>query len=418
VHYFIFVIFFALVAGDVAAWLLASRRLGAMRGLRWRLLHVFWHLFITGMLFYPVALLVLSIAGVADARRKMDFVPAPLVAAVFTWHLFVLPLTLIGWLLGGFAAMGRVLWSRSRRRPVLASAASGQRGGASGEQAATEQRGPTRRSVLIAGAVALPPLLTIGLTTWGARTSGHIRIRSIEVPVPGLPAGLSGFTIAHVTDTHVGKWTSGPLLREISELTNSIKPDMVAFTGDLIDFSIDDLPEGLEMLRRIKSPLFLCEGNHDLIDDPLRFRRETRQAGLKLLTGDSAFMEARGHSLQIMGVPWARSEMLMRDNAHLAARFVAPGAFPILLAHHPHTFDYAAGLPLILSGHTHGGQLMLTSDFGAGNMFFRYLSGVYRKAEGTLVVSNGAGNWYPLRINAPAEILRLTLRPAPTPAEA
>lgn len=86
-------------------------------------------------------------------------------------------------------------------------------------------------------------------------------------------------------------------------------------------------------------------------------------------------------------------------------------AFPILLAHHPHAFDVAAeaGFPLTLSGHTHGGQLMLTREFGVGNILFHYISGIYRKGDKLLVVSNGTGNWLPLRINAPAEILHLTL---------
>jgi hypothetical protein len=89
-----------------------------------------------------------------------------------------------------------------------------------------------------------------------------------------------------------------------------------------------------------------------------------------------------------------------------------PDAFPILLAHHPHAFDAAveAGLPLTLSGHTHGGQLMLDSRHGGGPFFFRYWSGLYTRGSGQLIVSNGVGNWFPLRINAPAEIVHLTLR--------
>jgi predicted MPP superfamily phosphohydrolase len=89
-------------------------------------------------------------------------------------------------------------------------------------------------------------------------------------------------------------------------------------------------------------------------------------------------------------------------------------AFPILLAHHPHAFDpaTAAGLPLVLSGHTHGGQLMLTHNIGVGPLRFRYWSGVYEKPGSRLFVNNGVGNWFPLRINAPAEIVKLTLRRA------
>ncbi len=92
-----------------------------------------------------------------------------------------------------------------------------------------------------------------------------------------------------------------------------------------------------------------------------------------------------------------------------------PDAFTIVLAHHPHAFDRAAaaGVPLTLAGHTHGGQFMLTRDIGAGSILFKYCSGLYRQGPSALVVSNGVENWFPLRINAPAEILHLTLRSTP-----
>ena len=71
-----------------------------------------------------------------------------------------------------------------------------------------------------------------------------------------------------------------------------------------------------------------------------------------------------------------------------------------------------AGLPLTLAGHTHGGQLMLTDHIGAGPLRFRYWTGLYRKAAGQLFVCNGVGNWFPLRVNAPCEIVKLTLKQA------
>jgi predicted MPP superfamily phosphohydrolase len=88
------------------------------------------------------------------------------------------------------------------------------------------------------------------------------------------------------------------------------------------------------------------------------------------------------------------------------------GAVPIVLAHHPHAVDYAIDVPLTLAGHTHGGQLMLTENMGFGPAMFRYWSGLYRRDDRALVVSNGVGNWFPLRTRAPAEIIHLTLRAA------
>ena len=93
-----------------------------------------------------------------------------------------------------------------------------------------------------------------------------------------------------------------------------------------------------------------------------------------------------------------------------------PRAFPILLAHHPHAWNYCGDIPLTLSGHTHGGQLMWDERHGFGPMMFQYWTGLYRRAAmlgrpaQALVVNNGIGNWFPLRSRAPAEILHLTLK--------
>ena len=89
-----------------------------------------------------------------------------------------------------------------------------------------------------------------------------------------------------------------------------------------------------------------------------------------------------------------------------------PDSFPILLGHHPHTFDAAikADLPLTLTGHTHGGQCMLDRQHVLGPALFRYWSGLYTRGCSQMIVSNGVGNWLPVRINAPAEVVHLTLR--------
>jgi len=92
------------------------------------------------------------------------------------------------------------------------------------------------------------------------------------------------------------------------------------------------------------------------------------------------------------------------------------GDLRILLAHHPHLFDVADSTDLVLTGHTHGGQIM-AGPIGFGPLFFKYWSGIYQRRNTTLVVSNGCGDWFPCRIGAPAEIglLRLTAAKAASP---
>ena len=261
-----------------------------------------------------------------------------------------------------------------------------------------------------------PVLATLGTTAFCLPRITRFRIRELTVFLQDLPQALDGMRIAHVTDTHVGKFTRGRVLDEIVAATNRLDVDLVLFTGDLIDNTLRDLPAAVKMLQAIKSRagLFVIEGNHDLFENPKAFERGLRDAGLALLRNEAATVQVRGVPVQLLGIVWKHGEAAMARDVAAVAKLRYLDAFPILLAHHPHAFDRAAehGFPLTLAGHTHGGQVMLTPNIGAGPAMFRYWSGLYEKSGSTLVVSNGTGNWFPLRVNAPAEIIHLTLRKA------
>ena len=163
----------------------------------------------------------------------------------------------------------------------------------------------------------------------------------------------------------------------------------------------------------------IIEGNHDLIENPREFETRVRASGIPFLLDESIIVNVHGFPVQLLGLRWTRAYGEGRDAA-IGAEVKKlleqrnAGAFPILLAHHPHAFDAAAEaqMPLTLSGHTHGGQLMLNEQLGFGPALFRYWSGLYERGASKLIVSNGVGNWFPLRVNAPAEIVHLTLRRA------
>ena len=148
-----------------------------------------------------------------------------------------------------------------------------------------------------------------------------------------------------------------------------------------------------------------------------------RERKLPILINETKTISIRENPIQILGLRWGglgprsvrsreHGDELIAQSMGVLTPSLDPSAFQILLAHHPHAFDVATKnkIPLTLSGHTHGGQLMLTDSFGFGPAMYRYWSGLYEKDESKLLVSNGVGNWFPLRINAPAEILHLTLR--------
>jgi predicted MPP superfamily phosphohydrolase len=276
----------------------------------------------------------------------------------------------------------------------------------------------TRRQVLGTAALAVPMIATFGATAASMPQRNHFRVRNLTIRLRELPAALDGIRIAHVSDTHVGKFTRGKILHALADATSRLEADLVLLTGDLIDHSIDDLPEALDMVQRMRarSGLFTIEGNHDLFEGVEPFVEGVRGRGIPLLRDESTILQIRGRPVQLMGLAWHGRGGSIEAGVDRVADQRDPDAFPILLAHHPHAFDRAAerGIPLTLAGHTHGGQIMLTPEIGPGPMMFKYWSGEYRKASSghSLVVSNGAGNWFPLRTCAPAEIIHLTLRRA------
>ncbi len=282
---------------------------------------------------------------------------------------------------------------------------------------------PGRRALLNA-LVAGPPVLAVVGTAVGLVQSRGFVTREQELPVPGLPPALDGLKVVHVSDTHVGAFTRGPVLGKIVAAVNGFDADLVCFTGDLVNHDLADVPAGCEMLLacRARHGVFAVEGNHDLFQGVEAFRQKVRARGVDLLVDEGRSLTIRGEPVDLIGLRWAADRRPGESaDRGLEGAFSAtvrgfsrrPGAFSICLAHHPHAFDVAAdhAVALTLTGHTHGGQLMLPGGVGPGPLMYRYWSGVYEKPGATTVVSNGSGNWFPLRTFAPAEVVCLVLRP-------
>ncbi len=371
---------------DVIWWLVCTR---LCRATWWRL---FNHIFLAAQSLGLLGL-VLGRIGNCDLDRLM---PKAVVAAVFIWHMIILPVVLVA-LLVALPFILIVAIARFRRG-----------------RATLTPRGMSRRQFLATTAAALPPLLTVSLTGVAMRQLAGFRIRHLDVPINGLPEALHGLTIAHVSDTHVGRFTSGRVLDDMVRAVNDLRSELVLFTGDLVNDELIDLDRGIDLLGRMGCS-YTIEGNHDLIENGPEFERRMRESKIPFLLDQAATAELRGVTVQFLGLSWTRAHE-NRDQAIGKAvtqllQQRDPAAFTILMAHHPHAFDAAAAanVPLILSGHTHGGQLMLNEQVGFGPALFRYWSGVYERNLSKLIVSNGVGNWFPLRVQAPAEIIHLTL---------
>jgi predicted MPP superfamily phosphohydrolase len=417
---FILLIVLTLILLDGLVWWLSWR---AVRGLRWRKA---WRLAVSVFM----AIQLWSLLWVISARLMPpgaeSWIPRPVHSMVMLWHFILLPSALLGWGLAGVLLAAVVIWKWTHQRLI---------------RPHSDQALPapdpahsrlTRREFLGGVAATAPAIFTVTGTLASLPQLQSFRVRHLPLVVPSLPAELDGLRIAHVSDVHVGRLTSGRILGEIVDRTNALNPDLVLLTGDLINHALADLPSAIEMVRafRARHGTWLCEGNHDLIESRTEFERRVKNAHIGLLLDESAQVSINGKLVQILGLPWARSVVspsgaLLRGDSAIeytvqrVARHLEPSAFPILLAHHPHAFDFAAraGIPLTLCGHTHGGQLMLKNGFGFGPWMYRYWSGAYESGNSRAVVSNGVGNWFPLRINAPAEVILVELRAVGVVAE-
>ena len=396
----------AVVLVNLLWWFTADRLLRrAGVHARGRLLHVLF-----------VALQLGALALVVMSRRSelgMQ-IPQVLIANVYLWHLLIVPVLAPLLLVALFAA---VAWWGIRKMTTPDGIVTSQLAGEGSDTM-------TRRRFLAATIAFAPQVATISLTTVALRQLDHFRIRRFDIAVPDLPQALDGLTIAHVTDLHAGRFTRGEVLSRIPAAVNDLRADLVLVTGDLINGSLHEIPEGVATVRQFdaRGGVYMIEGNHDLFEGREAFESRIRASGLRLLVNQTEQLTVRGYPIQLLGLRWGApddfgsrprtGDAAIEESIEQLLALRDPEAFPILLAHHPHAFDRAAeaGLPLTLAGHTHGGQLMLNPETGFGPMMFRYWSGLYTRGASHLVVSNGVGNWFPLRTSAPAEIIHLTLR--------
>jgi uncharacterized protein len=332
-----------------------------------------------------------------------DPVSRPIVAGEYIWHFLLLPILALGLLIDLLIRLVRGGWRRlwlSTEPTTLPS---------------SSRAGLSRRQFLTAAAFVAAPAATAGLSGMGMSQTGKFRFKFYDLTIASLPAALDNYSITVIADVHVGVFSTPKMLEDIVEASNRLRSDLVLLPGDLINIAISDVPAALDMVLRLDSRdgVYLIQGNHDVAQGAERFDGAVRRRGVNLLTDEATTINARGTPFQLLGTRWLDDAGPRDASVAYTAALRDPTMFAIMMAHHPHSWDVAAafGIPLVISGHTHGGQIMLTKNIGLGSLRFKYLSGEYNRAGSKLIVSNGVGNWFPLRIGAPAEILRLTLHP-------
>jgi len=258
--------------------------------------------------------------------------------------------------------------------------------------------------------------------------AGEIARHEIDVVrrtmvIPGLPEPFIGFRMVQISDIHLMEFTEPSFLKLVLHEVNALRPDMVVLTGDFVSYgpierqrSIPWAYECGELLTRIKCPVrYAILGNHDCIVDQDKATDALTSHGIPVLANESVPIEREGKRFWLAGVTDALEGTPRPDFARAFPKTAHGDGEPvILLAHEPDVAPEAAkyGYKLMLSGHTHGGQVRIpfVPPVYLPPLGKNYLEGHFQVGPMQLYVNRGIGTvGMPFRLNCSPEITVLTL---------
>lgn len=271
----------------------------------------------------------------------------------------------------------------------------------------------TRRD-FIRSATAISVGALAGVGAYGAAYERHQILRlNRDVPVRGLPPALDGLRIGMITDVHHSAVVSAEDVTRAVMLLRDAAPDIVVLGGDYVSFFdrtyVAPVAELLAPLANAPLGSFAVLGNHD---DEKEMPAALTSRGFTVLKDQRTSLTVRGERLDLAGIRfWTKGP------GDIASVLKGTGGTTLLLAHDPRRLTEAAALDvqLVLSGHTHGGQVVLPGVGALAGRKFPVLAGYAMKDNTSLFVSRGVGTVYvPVRVNCPPDVAVLTLRRAPS----
>ncbi len=277
---------------------------------------------------------------------------------------------------------------------------------------------------------------TMGISTYAfaGATYGMLRHDSYEIDykqiaIENLPPELRGTTITLLSDIHAGQYMNEKEMREYADVINSLNSDIVCIPGDFVNFESRDIHMLTSAFRDVKAKhgIYGSLGNHDFFQDADYVAKAlNNESPIQLLRNEHRVLKINGKELYMMGIDDTQSSGARMDEVlkyygamdeYLKKNETAFSTAPkVLLCHKPYGFDTLATkeIDLILSGHTHGGQVVPVK-FGTFNLSFaatvsKYIEGIYKIGKSNMYVSRGIGSvGLPIRINCPPEITKITL---------
>jgi predicted MPP superfamily phosphohydrolase len=253
----------------------------------------------------------------------------------------------------------------------------------------------------------------MGVRAGKPRSVRGLHVARLELATPHLHPAHNGLTLAHLTDLHFAGDRVPRRLEAAVELANAAATDVTVLTGDYVCFSARKLTALRRVLGQLRGQVFATLGNHDHWTDPDAIADALGDAGITVLRNAHATITVRGAPLHVVGLD---DHVTKNADAELAFRALARGGTRVVLSHDPKGADLLAGrdAAIILSGHTHGGQVYIpgVTRALARRAGMRYLVGLYDVGGSPLYVNKGVGNSLPLRLGARSELALITLRPA------
>ncbi len=262
-------------------------------------------------------------------------------------------------------------------------------------------------------------------------------VHRVDVALPNLPVGFHGLKIVQISDLHVGSFNSPEPLEKAIAIVNAQKPDVIFFTGDLVNNEASETNGLLDTLRKIQAPMgvFSTIGNHDYGDyiswdspDAKRTNFERLKAvhgelGWRLLMNEHVALEKNGDTIALIGVENWSASMSFPKRGNLSQAIAGSESHPvkILLSHDPTHWDAQVrkdfqDVDITFSGHTHGAQFGIEIPgfrWSPVQYVYKQWAGLYQSGKQYLYVNRGLGFLgYPGRVGISPEITVMTLNKA------
>ncbi len=268
-------------------------------------------------------------------------------------------------------------------------------------------------SPTIFGSIAFA--LAVAVSLYGIINARLLKVTQVPIAIKGLTKPVKA---AHLTDTHLGHFRGAKNLQKIVDEINRQNVDVVFFTGDLLDSTIQLKAESMEPLKNLNAPVFFIEGNHDQYTGVEAIKDYLKSIGVNVLSNEIT----QWNELQIIGLNHMAADSNTNDMHASSARETVQSALnklpinsnaPTVMLHHgPSGIKYAnqAGVDLYLAGHTHAGQMWPATFFA--KLMFEYNRGLHNYNGTQIYVCQGTGTFGPpMRVGTNSELAILTLNP-------